>query len=255
MRQRTDDKKMQRRAQGARPGFTLIELLVVIAIIAILAAILFPVFAQARERARATACLSNMKQIGLATMQYVQDNDETYPQGWYPATATNQEQWFYTLIQPYMKDMPVGGIRSCPSAAYRGWAQSYNDWLGTKSMAVVPAAAETFLSGDATQMQGWNSSSSTFYCWWDEKVWNDVGATGGTFWSNPNPEALLMTEYNGKNLDADVSGGDWVDASGGMGMPRHRHQERANFVYADGHAKSVKKGTIRLRQFRYELQK
>src|SRR3569833_2553172 len=60
-------------------AFTLIELLVVIAIIAILAAILFPVFAQAREKARQITCTSNMKQIGLAMMQYVQDYDETYP--------------------------------------------------------------------------------------------------------------------------------------------------------------------------------
>src|ERR1700753_3722417 len=61
-----------------RRGFTLIELLVVIAIIAILAAILFPVFAKAREKARQIACLSNMKQIGLATLQYVQDYDEQF---------------------------------------------------------------------------------------------------------------------------------------------------------------------------------
>lgn len=62
-----------------RRGFTLIELLVVIAIIAILAAILFPVFAQAREKARQTTCVSNLKQIGTAFMMYVQDYDETYP--------------------------------------------------------------------------------------------------------------------------------------------------------------------------------
>src|SRR5258708_36272666 len=64
-------------------GFTLIELLVVIAIIAILAAILFPVFAQAREKARAISCLSNSKQVALGVLMYVQDYDETYPMDWY----------------------------------------------------------------------------------------------------------------------------------------------------------------------------
>ena len=64
-----------------RSGFTLIELLVVIAIIAILAAILFPVFAQAREKARAISCTSNMKQLALGILMYTQDNDETYPTG------------------------------------------------------------------------------------------------------------------------------------------------------------------------------
>ncbi|MBC7807537.1 MAG: prepilin-type N-terminal cleavage/methylation domain-containing protein, partial [Akkermansiaceae bacterium] len=69
----------QRNQGRVKSGFTLIELLVVIAIIAILAAILFPVFAQAREKARQISCLSNQKQIGIAMMMYVQDYDETYP--------------------------------------------------------------------------------------------------------------------------------------------------------------------------------
>lgn len=73
---------LNRNRKTRRSGFTLIELLVVIAIIAILAAILFPVFAQAREKARAIACVSNLKQISGATLQYVQDYDETYPAGW-----------------------------------------------------------------------------------------------------------------------------------------------------------------------------
>src|SRR5438046_982945 len=67
------------RPHGPERGFTLIELLVVIAIIAILAAILFPVFAQARDKARTTSCLSNGKQLGTALMMYAQDYDETYP--------------------------------------------------------------------------------------------------------------------------------------------------------------------------------
>src|SRR5690349_15498297 len=88
-------------------AFTLIELLVVIAIIAILAAILFPVFAQARAKARQAACLSNMKQIGTAVMMYVQDYDETYPPSQVsvpaPAPANSVISW-PTLIYPYVKN-------------------------------------------------------------------------------------------------------------------------------------------------------
>lgn len=101
-----------------RAGFTLIELLVVIAIIAILAAILFPVFAQAREKARQTSCLSNTRQIGTGIMMYVQDYDESYSPGYYYNATTGGNldasgihQWS-GLIQPYMKNEQ---IFVCPS--------------------------------------------------------------------------------------------------------------------------------------------
>src|SRR5438105_4652422 len=85
-----------------KSGFTLIELLVVIAIIAILAAILFPVFAQAREKARQTSCLSNNKQYALATLMYVQDYDETFP---FEANMNgNCVSTFYQVVQPYTKN-------------------------------------------------------------------------------------------------------------------------------------------------------
>ena len=96
-------------------GFTLIELLVVIAIIAILAAILFPVFAQAREKARQVSCVSNQKQIGLALMQYVQDYDETMPPRFALTTSpTPRQVTWRELIQPYMKNAEVLKCASNP---------------------------------------------------------------------------------------------------------------------------------------------
>src|SRR5450432_3185412 len=86
-----------------RQAFTLIELLVVIAIIAILAAILFPVFAQAREKARQTSCLSNNKQYALATLMYVQDYDETMPYSAYLGPG-NCVATFYQVVNPYVKN-------------------------------------------------------------------------------------------------------------------------------------------------------
>src|SRR5579862_5856377 len=101
-----------------RSGFTLIELLVVIAIIAILAAILFPVFAQAREKARAISCASNEKQLGLGILQYVQDYDEEYPLGefWGTPNFGDYCRWSGAFVlQPYMKSY---GIVTCPDDSF-----------------------------------------------------------------------------------------------------------------------------------------
>src|SRR5207244_8021728 len=103
-----------RMTRSASKGFTLIELLVVIAIIAILAAILFPVFAQAREKGRLAACLSNSRQMGLGLSMYVQDYDETYP----PSAVNVQgssppaNPAWPLLIYPYVKNLAVF---ACPS--------------------------------------------------------------------------------------------------------------------------------------------
>jgi len=116
-----------------RKGFTLIELLVVIAIIAILAAILFPVFAKAREKARQASCSSNLKQVGLAFIQYTQDWDEKYPAGgfntdtastffnyggYYPAGWCNGA-WAATIQESYVKSK---GLWKCPSSRNTGMA-------------------------------------------------------------------------------------------------------------------------------------
>jgi prepilin-type N-terminal cleavage/methylation domain-containing protein/prepilin-type processing-associated H-X9-DG protein len=102
---------MEHRLHRPRHGFTLIELLVVIAIIAILAAILFPVFAQAREKARQASCQSNLKQYAAATFMYIQDYDEMFPMSSYlngTCIAT-----FHWQVHPYVKNH---AITQCPSA-------------------------------------------------------------------------------------------------------------------------------------------
>jgi prepilin-type N-terminal cleavage/methylation domain-containing protein/prepilin-type processing-associated H-X9-DG protein len=121
---------MQRRARA----FTLIELLVVIAIIAILAAILFPVFAQAREKARGISCLSNTKQLGTSIMMYVQDYDEMYPMGFQgdSLTWTTNASW-PQIVQPYVKSLAVfvcpddkgGPYPGGNATSWLGWGISY----------------------------------------------------------------------------------------------------------------------------------
>jgi prepilin-type N-terminal cleavage/methylation domain-containing protein/prepilin-type processing-associated H-X9-DG protein len=139
---------------GHRRGFTLIELLVVIAVIAILAAILFPVFAQAREKARQTSCLSNVKQMATAMMMYTQDNDEVFP----PVLGINPtDVWIYEAswmkrLEPYSKNLP---LFTCPSSQFRdtNWQAGKGDLLFNYSFAPTIRATGTG-TADATNLSG-----------------------------------------------------------------------------------------------------
>ncbi|NSW58178.1 MAG: DUF1559 domain-containing protein [Armatimonadetes bacterium] len=199
-----------------RRGFTLIELLVVIAIIAILAAILFPVFARAREKARQTSCLSNVKQLGLGAMMYCQDYDEMLfpryqPISVYPAPA-NAVWWlprpgYTSLLDPYVKNTQIG---RCPSEPNRN-GYGYNALLigGNVPLAKIKRPAEIILFEDDTfgSMTAYYPSQGVAN--WGANFVNPPGTTGaGIVW--------------------------------GQNCPYGRHNDMANFAFCDGHAKAMK---------------
>lgn len=130
--------------QDRKTGFTLIELLVVIAIIAILAAILFPVFAQARDKARQTACLSNTKQMGVAFMMYIQDYDETFPLG-YGYSASVGWMWNYNHAVPANWRPLGGGDHRLPGYAVH-WANSTQPYIKNYQLLGCPSGAEVRLN-------------------------------------------------------------------------------------------------------------
>jgi prepilin-type N-terminal cleavage/methylation domain-containing protein/prepilin-type processing-associated H-X9-DG protein len=207
-------------------GFTLIELLVVIAIIAILAAILFPVFAQARAKARTTSCQSNLKQLATAVLMYTQDYDENFVPNYIVKAPGILAHWYET-IQPYVKN---AGLTACPSSPYVGFSGRYgpnpadwnwiignyagNNWVMTGSwgavnnpLAAVTHPAETFFLYDAAY--GWRWCGYPALNWW--------GAPDGQCYDVP---AVDLRPYNLPNFD--------------------RHNIGFNVAFVDGHVKWMK---------------
>ena len=225
-------------------GFTLIELLVVIAIIAILAAILFPVFAQAREKARAIACLSNEKQMGLGLLQYSQDNDEILAPAWfgYPAVTFPGAARWMDVIQPYVKSTavfsdPDSNTKYVPvpaghkvsdtdpvtNVAYAsengGYAMNtayFNSTTGYPPTPIpdVPANASRTLA-DLADPAGtvwivdFQNGNDSFQCAWASGV-----------------QLPIITTVTPRTL-------------GAGGYLREIHQGRVNTLFTDGHAKAV----------------
>jgi len=199
-------------------GFTLIELLVVIAIIAILAAILFPVFAKAREKARQTSCASNIKQETLSLMMYVQDYDETFlhqapiagmPRG----SQVDNVCWWRFQLYPYVKSWQMmvcpNSIRKSPDAADSTnqfhFNYGYNTNLDNQSQASLTHPAETIALGDSSH-------------------WNGSGCGGRSFaW----PSVNRRPTGNACNASQSVN---WVEDCA-------RHNAGTNLGFADGHAK------------------
>jgi len=212
-----------------RGGFTLIELLVVIAIIAILAAILFPVFAQAREAARISSCLSNTKQMGLALRMYSQDYDENFPLrrsqdfNW-PITYGN---WKH-LINPYIKNFQ---IFRCPSnPASQVYDESNESWFWPP---YAPGAEKTY-RGYFIYHAFFKSSAPIGSSEW----WQGFNYVETAF------EYPANTLIVGEHKDVWPDYGPWMafdpnwGASGANWGARHRGSDRkVNLVFIDGHAK------------------
>ncbi|HEY3328641.1 MAG TPA: DUF1559 domain-containing protein [Capsulimonadaceae bacterium] len=222
-----------------RTGFTLIELLVVIAIISILAAILFPVFATAREKARATSCASNEKQIGLAIIQYTQDYDEVYPLAY---AALNSSPWtifngWEQDIYPYVKSMKV---YQCPDDVVP--RQTYFTASQPPRTYAFPASPKY--------------TDSSFFGWETQSNGYKIGHTPAMNEIPAVSELIMLAEAPNKSAAVNVeSANDFVCApmtstlSNGWGCTTGQvlqtanglydpaHSGGWNYVFADGHVK------------------
>jgi len=202
-------------------AFTLIELLVVIAIISILAAILFPVFARARENARRASCLSNMKQLSLGIMQYLQDYDGLYPI--YSSNSTLRLPYGWAdMIQPYVKSAQ---ILQCPSdtteSSNNPIASGYSDYAYNLSLGFdnVTGASRGLNSAILTQ--------PTLTVLLVDEGSTSVPASSAAHWT---------AGHGGSNTTKTVSPGLAIYA----GTESQRHLDGINYAFADGHVKWYK---------------
>ncbi len=225
--------------RSSRFGFTLIELLVVIAIIAILAAILFPVFAQAREMARKTSCLSNMKQLDLGWLMYVQDYDEANPMTAQRSPAGGPQTYWLTNIDPYVKN---GGSNSqdlrakvsiyvCPN--YLVAAPYPTDEAGNPATNIDPTGDNGNMPVGRWPLTSYAPNIDVTTAWWAlGKSWAGEVGTIGTLASIAKPaQQIMLAENHDCCVETWGGGGDnnWTES--------RRHTKGMNYAVMDGHAK------------------
>jgi prepilin-type N-terminal cleavage/methylation domain-containing protein/prepilin-type processing-associated H-X9-DG protein len=227
-----------------RQGFTLIELLVVIAIIAILAAILFPVFARARENARRASCQSNLKQQGLAIAQYTQDYDERYPlaiiaESTTPAPPGGEWSvgfWFWPqLTFAYHKSTQVF---FCPSSSYPRTGDNAKDGYYGANRLLLPLGAPT------VALSSVQSPAGTFLIL-DASIYTtrpSDATTPGSDYFIPGTDELTTDPTFGVSAASQAKKKDYETG---------RHFDGVNVAYADGHVKWLKSDKVYAEAVKY----
>jgi prepilin-type N-terminal cleavage/methylation domain-containing protein/prepilin-type processing-associated H-X9-DG protein len=196
-------------APGARGAFTLIELLVVIAIIAVLAALLLPALSRAKESARATQCLGQMRQLGLAVRLYADDNDDTFPRSQHSAYAHAELPWERTLA-PYLGSTLtawtnlLNGIYHCPSD------RRTTPWSYGQNVYFELGPDDDYIGKPATWRRTMNM---------------------------PRPTATVLHAENTSTADH-IMPNFWVNLADTVDVAAQRHNGRANYNFADGHAQA-----------------
>jgi prepilin-type N-terminal cleavage/methylation domain-containing protein/prepilin-type processing-associated H-X9-DG protein len=228
-----------------RKAFTLIELLVVISIIAALAAVVFPVFAKVREKARQIGCASHQRQLGMALLQYVQDYDETFP--W--AFSHHDRSFWLSKIDPYVKSGSNSDTVSltCPDAGTAQQSYSTNGQVvgllgdpatgghhfypSVVTLARVNTPADIILLGDAILCTASDTGRIAHYRSSDEYAY-------------PHPATIA------DHTNDTANGRDWMKGWNGIPLYNNkqiawRHAQGANFTYVDGHTKWARRGILK----------
>lgn len=221
-------------------GFTLIELLVVIAIIAILAAILFPVFAKAREKARQTGCLNNVKQIGLAFMQYKQDYDDNMPILYAQNPADGKYRYWTQLVSSYIKGAAIFGCQSDSDtsktdtlANLAKWGKIPSDMSPDTDMLVLQSGS-TYKAQASSYAYNYNvagkneaafASPANIFVTWD--ALSNFWWYGTSYYATPEPQGYDRMRTYKTN--------DWFWS---------RHSDGDNYGFMDGHAKWMKRTSV-----------